>query len=71
MKTFQINILSENDVDKVLNVLKGLVHADLIEIKNYNDIAVSPSNDQLEEIIDESELSSFYTPEEVRDILHM
>ncbi|MDQ6477960.1 hypothetical protein [Dyadobacter sp. LHD-138] len=71
MKTFQINILSEIDTEKVMTVLDGMVQAGLIEIKNYNWTGVAPNNDQLDEIIDESELAPYYSAQEVRDILKM
>jgi hypothetical protein len=71
MKTFQINILSETDTDKVMTVLDSLVQAGMIEIKNYNWTGIAPDNNQLEEIIDESELAPYYSPQEVRDILKM
>lgn len=71
MKTFQINILSDDDTEKVMTVLNEMAEKGLIEIKNYNWAGVAPNNDQLDEIIDESELAPYYSAQEVRDILKM
>lgn len=71
MKTFQINILSDNDTEKVMTVLNEMADTGLIEIKNYNWAGVAPNNDQLDEIIDESELAPYYSAQEVREILKM
>ena len=71
IKTFQINILSDNDTEKVMTVLNEMAQTGLIEIKNYNWAGIAPNNDQLDEIIDESELAPYYSAQEVRDILKM
>lgn len=71
MKTFQLTILTEKDADKVMNVLNGMVVEGLIHVTENAGIAVVPNFDQVEEMIDESELSPFYSEEQVRDILHL
>lgn len=71
MKTFQLTILTEKDADKVMNVLNGLVVAGMINMTENVENAVAPNFDQVEEIIDESELSPYYSEEQVKDILHL
>ncbi|MBE9461336.1 hypothetical protein ACFP1I_01030 [Dyadobacter subterraneus] len=71
MKTFQLTIITEKDANKVLNVLNGLVVAGMINITENVENAVSPNFDQVEELIDESELSPYYSEEQIKDILHL
>lgn len=71
MKTFQLTILTEKDADKVMNVLNGLVVAGMINLTENVENAVAPNFDQVEEMIDESELSPYYSEEQVKDILHL
>lgn len=68
MKTYLINIADANST-KVLDVLKTLVDQNLIELKEYNAPAMNASDDQIDEMIDESELGPYYTEEEARRIL--
>jgi len=71
MKTSQITILTEKDADKVLNVLNGLGAAGMIKIIENATNTVPPSYDQVEEMIDESELSPYYSEDEIKQILHL
>lgn len=71
MKTFQLTILTEKDADKVMNVLNGLIVAGMINLTENVENAVAPNFDQVEEMIDESELSPYYSEEQVKDILHL
>jgi hypothetical protein len=71
MKTFLITILNEAESSKVMNVLNDLVEQKLIEMKEPTEEAVSPSDEQVHEIIDESELGPYYTEEEAKDILKL
>ena len=71
MKTFQLTILNDKDVDQVMNVLSGLVIVGMIDIKENAVSVVAPSYDQMEEMIDESELSPYYSEEQIKDILHL
>ena len=71
MKTFQLTILKDKDVDQVMNVLSGLVIVGMINVKENAVSAVAPSYDQVEEMIDESELSPYYSEEQIKDILHL
>ncbi len=71
MKTFQLTILTEKDADKVMNVLNGLVVAGMINMTENVENAVTPNFDQVDEMIDESELSPYYSEEQIKDILHL
>jgi uncharacterized membrane protein len=71
MTTVKITITSAKDAEKVMQALHNLAGEKLITIQDLTADSVIPSSDQLDEIIDESELGSFYSPQEVRDILHM
>lgn len=69
MKTFQLTILKDND--EVLRVLNELVAKQLIEFKETTDDVVAPSEDQVQEIIDESELGPYYSEKDAKDILNL
>ena len=69
MKTFQIAILKEADNQRVTDLLQDLQRQNLIEIKQIVEASVSPSHEQIEEMIDESELGPYYSEEEARGIL--
>ena len=76
MKTFQLTVLMEKDTDKVMYVLSGLVVAGMISVIENIEIdatptGVAPTYDQVEEFIDESELSPYYSEQEVKNILHL
>jgi len=71
MKTFQITISNEADSQKVMDVLYDLQSRNLIEIHEPTVAAVSPSYEQIEEMIDESELGPYYSEEEAKAILHL
>lgn len=70
MKTYLINIAEANS-EKVLEVLNSLADQNLLEMKVYNTPAVNASDDQIDEMIDESELGPYYTEEEARRILRI
>jgi len=76
MKTFQLTVLTEKDADKVMYVLSGLVIAGMISVVENVEIGATsngaaPTYDQVEEMIDESELSPYYSEQEVKNILHL
>ena len=76
MKTFQLTVLTEKDADKVMYVLSGLVIAGMISVIENVEIGAAPTGapptyDQVEEMIDESELSPYYSEQEVKNILHL
>ena len=71
MKTFQLTVLMEKDTDKVMYVLSGLVVAGMISVIENVEIGTIPTYEQVEEMIDESELSPYYSEEQIKDILHL
>lgn len=71
MKTFQITVLTETDYDKVRQILQDLELQKLIEFKETAHAAAAPSDEQIDEIIDESELGPYYSEEEAKSILHL
>lgn len=71
MKTFQLTILTEKDSDNVMNVLNGLIVTGMINLTENSDNAIAPNFDQVEEMIEESELSPYYSEEQVKNILHL
>ena len=71
MKTFQLTVLMEKDTDKVMYVLSGLVVAGMISVIENVEIGTIPTYEQVEEMIDESELSPYYSEQEVKNILHL
>ncbi|WAC11412.1 hypothetical protein [Dyadobacter pollutisoli] len=71
MKTLQITILTETDSEKVMHVLQELQDQKLIEIHEVKTATAPPSYEQIEEIIDESEIGPYYSAEEARAILKL
>ena len=71
MKTFLINVSDDSNSQKVMQILNDLVDQKLITYQEHSTQAVSPSYEQVEEIIDESELGPYYTEEEAKEILHL
>lgn len=69
MKTFQLTILKENH--EVLRVLNELAAKHLIEFKEITEQAVTPNEEQVQEIIDESELGPYYSEKDAKDILKL
>jgi len=71
MKTLKITILTEQDYQKVTLVLQELQNQKLIQIHSNESTPLILSHEQMEEIIDESELGPFYSEEEAKAILHL
>ena len=71
MKTLKITILAELDSQKVMLVLQELQNQKLIQIHSNESTPLILSHEQMEEIIDESELGPFYSEEEAKAILHL
>jgi hypothetical protein len=69
MKTFEITILKDNEtVERLLNELVG---KQLIELEETTDVVTAPSDEQVQEIIEESELVPHYSKKEAKDILNL
>ncbi|CAG5003402.1 hypothetical protein DYBT9275_03144 [Dyadobacter sp. CECT 9275] len=71
MKTFLLTILPDADSAKIMNILQDLVDQKSIELKTYSQQPVSASEEQIDEMIDESELGPYYTEQEAKDILKL
>ena len=71
MKILEITILKEQDSQKVMQLLQELQNKKLIQIQDNESTPLILSHEQMEEIIDESELGPFYSEEEAKAILHL
>ncbi|MCF2518821.1 hypothetical protein [Dyadobacter sp. CY351] len=71
MKILKITILKEQDSQKVMQLLQELQNKKLIQIQDNESTPLILSHEQMEEIIDESELGPFYSEEEAKAILHL
>ena len=71
MKILKITILKEQDSQEVMQLLQELQNKKLIQIQDNESTPLILSHEQMEEIIDESELGPFYSEEEAKAILHL
>ena len=76
MKTYQIKILTETEQENIENflndlALKGTIEFDEINVSQDDQKSVPASEDQVEEIIDESEIGPYYSEKEAKDILNL
>ena len=76
MKTFQIKVLAETDQELVENILRDLANKGTIEFSegNFSQENNKPhaaTEDQIDEIIDESEIGPYYSEKEAKDILKL
>jgi len=76
MKTYQIKILTETEQENIENflndlALKGTIEFDEITVSQDDQKSVPASEDQVEEIIDESEIGPYYSEKEAKDILNL
>ena len=76
MKTFQIKVLAQKDEVLVENLLKDLAQKGSIEFsENTQESAEEKlhpaSENQVQEIIDESEIGPYYSEKEAKDILNL
>jgi hypothetical protein len=74
MKTYQVNILSENDEQTILDTLSILAEKGIITFSESTSTRAGnefkeASGNQVQEIIEESELGPYYTEKEAKDIL--
>jgi hypothetical protein len=76
MKTFQVKAVKESDQELVLKILQTLERKGMIVFKE-EDPGASPkkstpaTDEQVQEIIDEAELSPYYSEKEAKDILNL
>ena len=76
MKIFQIKVLAQKDEVLVENLLKDLAQKGSIEFsENTQESAEEKlhpaSENQVQEIIDESEIGPYYSEKEAKDILNL
>ena len=76
MKTFQIKVLAQKDEALVENLLKDLARKGSIEFlenaPDSEDEKLHPATEnQVQEIIDESEIGPYYSEKEAKDILNL
>ena len=76
MKTFQVKVLTQKDEALVENLLKDLAQKGSIEFSENApesaDEKLHPaSENQVQEIIDESEIGPYYSEKEAKDILNL
>jgi len=76
MKTYQIKILADQDETTVLNILTDLANKGTIEfsegsLQHTENKREEASEDQVQEIIEESELGPYYSEKEAKDILNL
>jgi len=76
MKTFQVKILAEKDEASIENLLKDLAQKGAIEYSEDESDSVdeklhSATENQVQEIIDESEIGPYYSEKEAKDILNL
>jgi hypothetical protein len=76
MKTFHIKAVKDSDQELVLKILETLERKGMIVFQEHNADASpkksTPATDeQVQEIIDEAELSPYYSEKEAKDILNL
>jgi acetolactate synthase regulatory subunit len=76
MKTYQIKILANQDEPTVLEVLTVLAKKGIIAFSEstselQDNKRTEASADQVQEIIEESELGPYYSEKEAKDILNL
>ena len=75
MKTYQIKVLADSDIEMVKNLLNDLVHKGTIEFSEAGiaetEEAEPASEEQIQEIIEESELGPYYSEKEAKEILNL
>ena len=75
MKTYQIKVLADSDIEMVQNLLNDLVHKGTIEFSEAGiaetEEAEPASEEQVQEIIEEAELGPYYTDKEAKEILNL
>ncbi|MEO6288060.1 MAG: hypothetical protein ABIN80_06525 [Dyadobacter sp.] len=76
MKTFQVKAVKESDQELVLKILQTLERKGMIVFEEDYEGAIpkksTPATDeQVQEIIDEAELSPYYSEKEAKDILNL
>ncbi|MCE7040649.1 hypothetical protein [Dyadobacter sp. CY312] len=76
MKTYQIKVLADRDETTVSDILTDLANKGIIEFsagapQQTENKRQEASEDQVQEIIEESELGPYYSEKEAKDILNL
>lgn len=75
MKTYQITILADTEVENVTKLLSDLAKKGIIEFSEGNvsekNEPVNATEDLVQEIIDEAEIGPYYSDEEAKKILNL
>ena len=75
MKTYQIKVLADSDIEMVQNLLSDLKQKGTIEFSEATltetKEAEPASEDQVQEIIEEAELGPYYSDKEAKEILNL
>lgn len=76
MKTYQIKVLADQDETTVSEILTDLANKGIIEFsagtsQQTDNKREEASEQQIQEIIEESELGPYYSEKEAKDILNL
>jgi ribosomal protein S19E (S16A) len=76
MKTFHIEVARESEEELITKILENLEQKGMINFTESNgsqasNEAVSASEEQVQEIIDEAELGPYYSEKEAKNILNL
>ena len=75
MKTFQVKVLAQNNEETVISLLTELANKGIVEFHEGTESAenksVPVSEDQAQEIIEESEIGPYYSEKDAKDILNI
>ena len=75
MKTLQLKILAVKDEEMVTTLLNDLVQKGVIEFSAVSDYQLNKSTpvseDQAQEIIEESEIGPYYSEQDAKNILNI
>jgi ribosomal protein S19E (S16A) len=76
MKTFHIEVARESEEELITKILENLQQKGMINFTESNgsqarNEAVSASEEQVQEIIDEAELGPYYSEKEAKNILNL
>jgi hypothetical protein len=71
MKTYHIKLLTNAGEEIVTRVLSELSQRGMIEFSETDEEAVPASEDQVQEIIEEAELTPYYSENEAKKILNL
>lgn len=74
MKTFLVKVLAESDLKRFTELLQELSDQKVLEFReadNELDQPEEPTDEQVQEIIDESEIGPYYSEGDAKKILHL